>query len=128
MTDLPLSTTPPFEFVSPEQYDRERELRREANERARYLARKHGLREPVAWTAAIAEQGAAVPRRIDSTPGTVGKYLDELEERFGVEATTWTPPEERTGPLGDGDGDGDGGRDDDCEHDHADAEASEVRA
>ena len=128
MTDLPLSTTPPFEFVPPEQYDRERELRREANERARYLARKHGLRAPVAYTAAIAEQGAAVPRRIDSTAGTVGKYLDELEDRFGVAATTWTPPEERTGPLGDGDGDGDGGRDGDREHDHADAEASEVRA
>jgi hypothetical protein len=128
MTDLPLSTTPPFEFIPPEQHDRERELREEANERARYLARKHGLRKPVAWTAAIAEQGAAAPRWIGSTTGTVGEYLDELEERFGVEATTWTPPEERTGPLGDGDGDGDGGRDGNREHDHADAEASEVKA
>ena len=120
MTDLPLSTTPPFEFIPPEQYDRERELRREANQRARYLARKHGLRDPVAYTAAIAEQGAAVPRRIDSTTGTVGKYLDELEDRFGTRAIMPKPLEERTGPLGDGDGD--------REHDHADAEASEVRA
>ena len=122
MTDLPLSTTPPFEFIPPEQYDRERELRAEANERARYLARKHGLRKPVAWTAAIAEQGAAVPRRIDSTAGTVGKYLDELEERFGTRAVMPKPPEERTGPLGDG------GRDGDREHDHADAEPSEAKA
>lgn len=118
MNDFPLSTTPPFEFMKPENYDREAELRREANERARYFVRKHDLREPVAWTAAIAEQGAAVPRRIDSTEATVSGYLDDLEERFGFAATTWTPPEERTGPLG-----GDGEREDE-----ADAEAPEVRA
>jgi hypothetical protein len=102
VTDLPLATEPPFAFVRPENYKDEAELRREANERARYLARVHDLRDPVAYTAAIAEQGAAVPQRIDSTSGTVGKYLDELEERFGFAATVWKPPEARTGPLGDG--------------------------
>lgn len=111
MTDLPLSTDPPFDGMRPEWYEREAESRREANERARYLARYHGLRDPVAWTAALAQQGMAAPSRIDSTESTVGDYLDQLEERFGIEAVIWQPPEERTGPL-----------------DEADAEARRVEA
>lgn len=99
MTDLPLSTEPPFEFVHPADYDDEADLRRDANERARYLVRVHDLRDPVAWSVAIAEQGAAVPRRIGSSSATVSGYLDDIEDRFGFEHTVWKPPAERTGPL-----------------------------
>jgi hypothetical protein len=99
MTDLPLATEPPFDFISPERYESEVELRRNANERARYLARVHNLRDPVAWSVAIAEQGAAVPRRIGSSPSTVSGYPDDIEERFEFEHTVWKPPGDRIGPL-----------------------------
>lgn len=80
----------------------EGEERREVIERARYLERKHDLREPLAYTAAIAQLGAAVPRRIGAAESTVGEYLDELEERFGTQAIMPKQKQHRTGPLTEG--------------------------
>lgn len=99
MNDFPLDIAPPFDFMPPSNYERERKLRLEANERARYLIRKHDLREPVAWTVAIGERGAGVPRRIGTSSGTVGGYIDRLIAQFGPGVAVWKPEAEREGEL-----------------------------
>lgn len=78
------------------------EQRREVHERARFFQRVHDLREPLAYAVAIAQLGAAVPKRLGATSGTVAGYLDEVEERFGEQAVTPKQKKHRTGPLDEG--------------------------
>lgn len=98
MSDLTLNTEPPFKFIRPERYEREQEIRDNANKRARYLARKYDFRDPVAWTLALAEQGASPQNRLDTTSGTVKKYLNRVAAQYGP-AARFPKPEEERGEL-----------------------------
>lgn len=72
-------------------------------QRARYLERTHGLREPVALAVAYRECGYSVTgiaAQIDSTKGTVSGYLRDVADEYGLEAIETKPASARQGPLG----------------------------
>jgi hypothetical protein len=105
MSSISVNTDAPFEFVIPDDYDREARDRAEATERARYLQRKHGLPEIAAYATAFAQIGWGAnrtARAIGSTEKTVAKHLDDIEESFGLQARVCKAPEHRTGPLDEG--------------------------
>jgi len=71
---------------------------RGAEERARYLARTTDLEQKHALAVAYAERGfseSGIADVMDSTTGTVGKYLDMVAETYGPEAVHPTPADDR---------------------------------
>lgn len=71
---------------------------REVVERARYLDRTTDLDRRKCVVLAHSELGyseAGIAKAVDSTPGTVSNYLDEIEERYGREAVFAKPADER---------------------------------
>lgn len=61
---------------------------RDATHRARYLERAHGLREPVAITLALAEEGyssSGIANRVGVETTTIRGYNDRLVAEFGLE-------------------------------------------
>jgi len=71
---------------------------RAATERARYLDRTTSLDRDRAEAVAYAELGfsdAGIANRITVTEGTVTAWLDEVADRFGVEAVHATPADDR---------------------------------
>lgn len=71
---------------------------REVVERARYLDRTTDLDRRKCVVLAYSELGyseSGIAKAVDSTPGTVSSYLDEIEERYGREAVLAKPADER---------------------------------
>lgn len=103
--NINVNTDAPFRFMSPEDYEREIEDRKNAIERARYLERKHNLPEIAAYATAFAQTGWGAnrtARAIGSTQSTVKNHLEDIEEEFGLQARVSKAPEHRTGPLDEG--------------------------
>lgn len=72
-------------------------------QRGRYLAREHDLRDPVALAVAYREAGytaSGIAKKIDSTEGTVNGYLRQIADEYGLEATETKSVSRRQGPLG----------------------------
>lgn len=83
----------------------ESENEREATERARYFVREHDLRKPVALAAAWRQMGyspSGIAKRIETGESTVKKYVEAIEDEFGLQAVMPKIERNRTGPLGDG--------------------------
>jgi len=73
------------------------DLDNRAHERARYLEATTDLKAAVADAVAYSELGysdAGIADKIDSTPSTVGKYLDRVVAQYGVEAAHVCLPDE----------------------------------
>lgn len=75
---------------------------REASERGRYLARKHGLRDTHARALAYRELGysaSGVAPKVDSTESSVKTWLDRIAVRHGLAAVDTKWSEQRESPL-----------------------------